>query len=253
MSIDEKKFIYRVLSASNVDPSSVLTVHAAFKNFSIRGFQAEAVIDGLLSYMHKGTLLMPTMTWRTVTPLNPIFDVLSTPSHTGILSEIFRTKYSKFRSLHPTHSVAGYGVDAKYLLSSHHIGNTPVPFHSPYGLMRDFDANILFLGVGFEMCTAIHHMEELIDPNRYLMPEDSTEDYDLIDVNKNIYKYSLRRHRKLSRDFTKYSNILLKTSEMFRLNSDLKCSVVNLKVLNKLLISELLIKNKNTLIEVDGD
>jgi aminoglycoside 3-N-acetyltransferase len=248
MCVDEKKFIYDVLSASNIRSDSVLLVHSSFSSFSKRGFRVEAVIEALLSYLVKGTLLMPTMTWRTVTPANPIFDLNNSPSHTGILSEIFRTQYSKYRSLHPTHSVAGYGMDAEYLLSSHHIGNTPVPANSPYGLMRDLDSNILFLGVGFEMCTAIHHVEEQIDPDKYLLPEESTEVYDLIDNSRNIYKFSLRRHRKLNRDFPKFENQIRAHSKLAS-GENWKC--ISLCDLYKCIFSALLHGGSTTLAEED--
>ena len=39
----------------------------------------------------------------------PNWDELGTPSHTGALSEVFRTRYAEARSIHPTHSV-GAGV-----------------------------------------------------------------------------------------------------------------------------------------------
>jgi len=248
MDIDEKKFIYDILTSSNIKSDSVLLVHSSFSFFSKRGFRVEAVIEALLSYLGKGTLLMPTMTWRTVTPSNPIFDLKNTPSHTGILSEIFRTNYSKFRSLHPTHSVAGCGVDAEYLLSSHHIGNTPVSANSPYGLMRDLESNILFLGVGFEMCTAIHHVEEQIDPNKYLLPEENTEVYDLIDASLNIHKFSLRRHRKLNRDFQKFENQIRPHS---KLTTGVNWKCISLCDLYKCIFSALLHEGSTTLAEDD--
>ncbi len=107
---------------------------------------------------------MPTMTWRTVTPDSPDFDELATPSHTGILTEIFRTTMAQARSLHPTHSVAGCGANVSSILGGHHLDDTPCAANSPYGRMRRFDAWVLLLGVGLEKCTAIHHAEEMVDP-----------------------------------------------------------------------------------------
>ena len=48
--------------------------------------------------MRGGNLFMPTMTWRTVTPDNPVWDEIDTPSHTGVLTEVFRTGYATRRT-----------------------------------------------------------------------------------------------------------------------------------------------------------
>jgi len=197
-----------ILDSWEVPNDAVLVVHSAITGLSQQGFRAEGIIEALINYLDTGTLLMPTMTWRTVTPANPIFDELNTPSHTGALTEIFRTRYASARSLHPTHSVAACGPAAKTLLATHHIGNTPVPATSPYGLLRDYPAFILHLGVGLEMCTAIHHPEEVIAPEIYVKPIEEAEFYELHDRNGNILKYTLRRHKKLNRDFPKYSPLL---------------------------------------------
>ena len=204
MASIEQETIWRILETSRVPQDAVLIVHSAIKGLSRQGFKAEAIIDSMLNYLKDGTLLMPTMTWRTVTPQNPVFDEIKTSSHTGVLSEIFRTKYSTHRSLHPTHSVAGVGPQAQALLYAHHLGNTPVPTNSPYGLMRDYPAHILFLGVAFEMCTAIHHPEEVIAPDIYVKPLNEAEPYELRARDGRTIPFLLRRHRRLNRDFNKF-------------------------------------------------
>jgi len=194
---------------------AVLVVHSAMKGLSHQGFRAERIIEALIGYLNSGTLLMPTMTWRTVTPANPIFDELDTPSETGVLTEVFRTRYATVRSLHPTHSVAGYGTAAKTLLAKHHIGNTPVPSTSPYALMRDYHAYILLIGVGLEMCTAIHHPEEVIAPDIYVEPLEKAERYELRDRFGTKIQYSLRRHKRLDRSFPKFARLLSAKGQLF--------------------------------------
>src|SRR2546423_15132123 len=100
----EREVLLPILSRFGVPSDAVLVVPGAIAGLSRQGFRAEAMIDALLGYLEGGTLLMPTMSWRTVTPDNPVFDELKTPSHTGVLTEIFRTQYASHRSLHPTHS-----------------------------------------------------------------------------------------------------------------------------------------------------
>src|SRR6202040_3976596 len=127
-----------ILQRVGVPRDGALIVHSAIATLSRRGFRAEAIIEALLDYMREGNLFMPTMTWRTVTPEHPNWDELETPSHTGVLAEIFRTRYATARSIHPTHSVAGRGRAVETLLARHHVDDTPVSGNSPYGLMRDY-------------------------------------------------------------------------------------------------------------------
>ena len=142
-----------LLERFGVPGNGILVVHSAIKTLSHRGFQAAAIIEALLDHLCNGHLFMPTMTWRTVTPEHPEWDEMATPSHTGVLSEIFRTRYATARSIHPTHSAAGWGPAAKLLCSRHHIGDTPVSANSPYGLMRDYETYVLMIGLGLKLAT----------------------------------------------------------------------------------------------------
>lgn len=205
---NERNIIHGILNSLDLPRDGVLLVHSSFRGLSRYGLKAELVIEAMLEFVDQGTLLMPAMTWRNVTPASPIFDELETPSHTGVLGEIFRTRYSTARSLHPTHSVAGWGSKAAILLSGHHLGNTPVPSSSPYGLMRDYSSYIFLLGVGMEMCTAIHHPEEAIAPEVYVKPISDCESYKLIARDGRVIEYQLRRHKRLPRRFDKFTPMI---------------------------------------------
>jgi aminoglycoside 3-N-acetyltransferase len=193
-----------ILERMAVPPDGVLVVHSAIATLSRRGFRAKAMIEVLLDYMSKGNVVMPTMTWRTVTPQRPLWDELATPSHTGVLTEVFRTCYATARSIHPTHSVAACGPQAPRLLARHHLDDTPVSANSPYGLMRDQPAYVLMLGVGLETCTAIHLPEEIIAPEIYLRPAEQTELYECRDRHGVSRQVRTRRHWQLDRDFPKF-------------------------------------------------
>jgi aminoglycoside 3-N-acetyltransferase len=193
-----------ILRAFGVPRDGVLIVHSAIAQLSRLGVRGEEIIETLLNYMADGNVFMPTMTWRTVTPAQPTWDEMKTPSHTGVLSEIFRTHYSTARSIHPTHSVAGRGPDAEVLLSRHHLDIKPVSANSPYGLLRDYDTYILLIGVGLESCTAIHLPEETVNPDLYLMPPESIEIYGCRDRHGRVHEVRTLRHRRLERDFPRF-------------------------------------------------
>jgi aminoglycoside N3'-acetyltransferase len=173
----ETRAAAELLDRAQVPGDGVLFTHSAFRRLGAQGFRAEAFIEGLLNYMRAGTLVMPTMSWRVVTPANPWFDELETPSHVGVLAERFRLDYATHRSLHPTHSVAAFGPLAQHLTLTHHCEDTPCGLTSPYGKARQTEAHIVLLGIGLERCTAIHHAEEMIAPDVYLSPPELAETY----------------------------------------------------------------------------
>jgi aminoglycoside 3-N-acetyltransferase len=130
---EERAAFLPILERFGVPRDGVLVVHSAIAPLSRQGFRAEAIIEALLDYLSAGSLFMPTMTWRTVTPEHPEWDELATPSHTGVMTELFRTRYATARSIHPSHSVAGCGPDVQALLARHHVDSTPVSGNSLMG------------------------------------------------------------------------------------------------------------------------
>jgi len=253
---EEQKLVSKILESFPGGTNSVLIVHASFSSYSKAGLEANKFCNCLLSTMNGSTLLMPTMTWRTVTPEQPVFDEKQTPSHTGILSEVFRLNYSTNRSLHPTHSVAGAGPLSQILLGSHHKGTTPCASNSPYGLMRDYDAYALFLGnagsigLGLEVCTAIHHCEEVMAPLLYVLPHSQSERYLLRDRNGFTIEVETRRHKKIKRNFKKFESTLESLGGLIiGETNELNWMKVSLNCLYRLVFNELSINPGATLCE----
>jgi len=89
----------------------------------------------------------------------PGFDPASTPSAgMGAFAEHVRTRPAAHRSRHPQTSFAAIGPGARACTSIHdldcHLGD-----RSPIGWLYAADAAILFLGVGYSVCTAFHLAE----------------------------------------------------------------------------------------------
>lgn len=204
----EHAAIREILDAGRVPHDGVLLVHSAFKELSRAGFDAGRFIEALLVRLEKGTLLMPAMTWRTINPERPYWDEMNTASHVGILAEVFRTRYAVARSIHPTHSVSGYGRGLEALFAGHHIDDTPCSANSPWGRLADAGAHILMLGVGMEHCTALHHPEEIVAPDLYLSPPGEAGSYHCTRRDGTALTVLMRRHLKLSRDFPQYDHRL---------------------------------------------
>jgi len=207
-AVDAARAAARLLAEAEIPETGVLFVHSAFRRLGARGFRAEEFIRGLIDYMSAGTLVMPTMTWRLVTPASPWFDEIATGSHVGVLAELFRLRCATHRSLHPTHSVAARGRFAAQLTATHHQSDTPCALTSPYGKARQMDAHILLLGIGLERCTAIHHAEEMVAPDIYLFPPETAETYWCRGRDGTVHEMRLRRHQRLNRDFPQFTEPL---------------------------------------------
>jgi len=210
----ERSALIPILQRCGVPSDGVLVVHSAIASLSRRGFGAEAIIEAFRDHLRDGTIVMPTMSWRGVTPQNPEWDELQTPSETGVLTEIFRTRFASTRSIHPTHSVAAWGKAANALAARHHLDNTPVSANSPYGLMRAYDSCIMLIGVGLECCTAIHLAEELVAPDVYLRPLNPGEVYRCKDRHGKVHTIHARRHWRLDRDFPQFGPPLVAEGHM---------------------------------------
>ncbi len=210
----EKTAVQSLVSACDIADNDVLIIHSAFAGLSHAGFRVEKFIEALLDAVDRLTLLMPAMTWRTVTPEQPCFDELETPSHVGVLTEVFRRDYATARSIHPTHSAAACGPRAGALTTGHQEGITPCPPHSPFGRLAGVGAGILLLGAEFESCTAIHCWEEEVAPDYYLRPLDTSAVYACKDRHGEVHRVLARRHYRLDRNFNKFGPMLAERKEL---------------------------------------
>src|SRR5512133_446993 len=153
-----------------VRPGGVLLVHSSLRSLGLQAAAhtrkiPEAVILGMLEAVGpQGTLLMPALSYASVNAQHPFFDVRSTPSCVGALTEYFRTRPGTLRSLHPTHSVCGVGRNAANLLGRHQLDTTPAGDHSPFAQVPEVGGQILFIGCGLRPNTSMHAVEEHVIP-----------------------------------------------------------------------------------------
>jgi len=180
------------LEALGVRPGGALLVHASLKSLGQVPGGAETVVQGLLQCLGgNGTLLMPALTYETVTSRNPVFDLRTTPVCVGALPEYFRTRPGTRRSLHPTHSVCALGPLAEELLLPHARDATPCGPHSPFHRLPDFEGQILMLGCGLRPNTCMHAIEELVEPPYLFGPPIQ---YTLTDENGHTVRKEYTRH-----------------------------------------------------------
>jgi aminoglycoside 3-N-acetyltransferase len=102
------------------------------------------------------------------------------------------------------------------LTSTHHLDDTPCALTSPYGKARQTEAHIVLLGIGLERCTAIHHAEEIVAPEIYLVPPEQAELYRCRSRDGTTHEVKLRRHLRLNRDFPQFAAPLAERGRLRR-------------------------------------
>lgn len=151
--------IVQGLSSVGVRSGDVVFVHSSLSSFGYVEDGADTVIDALLEAVDAtGTVAVPTFTWGDFHDKTGVtFDMRSTPSETGRITEVFRRRPAAIRSAHICHSVAAIGPHAPALTR-----DTPSVFgpEGPFATLIELNAWNLFLGVSFGCCTALHAVEE---------------------------------------------------------------------------------------------
>lgn len=159
--------LFTQLKEMKIDPQGTIMVHSSMKSIGEVENGADTVLDAFSKFMKEGLLVFPTHTWDYINTENPKFYVADSPSHVGILTELFRKRAKVIRSHHPTHSVAALGKDAYEFTKGDEKFDTPAARQSPYGKLLDQKAKIVLVGVDLKQNTFIHGIEEWLDiPDR---------------------------------------------------------------------------------------
>lgn len=150
----------RDFAALGIVPGDVVLMHSSMKSLGTT-MTPEAFLNEVSAYLGpEGTLLLPALSYSSVTPDEPHFDARETPSCVGILPQTFRQMPGVVRSLHPTHSVCARGRLARELTADHETDETPIGPHSPFRKLCGVRGKILLLGVR-GCLTFMHGMEEI--------------------------------------------------------------------------------------------
>src|SRR5690625_4890509 len=113
------------LKRLGINQYGTLKVNSSYKSIGQVDGGPETVLDSLSEYMEEGLLGLPAHTWAHVNQENPTFHVDQSETNVGILTEMFRKRDGVIRSLHPTHSVAALGKDAKAFTEGDEKLDTP--------------------------------------------------------------------------------------------------------------------------------
>lgn len=189
-----------------------ILIHFSMKSIGPVDGGADTVLDALMEFFRPGLLLLPTHTWRTINAANPVFDVCTSSCCVGILPELFRQRPGVVRSLHPTHSMAGYGQQVVSYLAGEELRNTPCTPGGCYDRLKDVGGKILLVGVTHARNTYIHSIEEVLNvPHRLA---DQPMKLQSVDTDGSAHTVYMRSHYNaqqphISEDFVKLTQAYL--------------------------------------------
>ena len=163
LSIDEFEYVIKELLG--ISKGDSVLVHCSYGNLKADFSPKEAVKVLMEAVGDEGNLLMPyypedSKNWL---EQGKVFDVRSTPTRSGILSATFALFPEVKKSLHPIKSLAVWGKDRDYLISTHHESVTPFDEKSPYYLLSHLSGSKT-VGLGSYKNSFVHCAED-IDPN----------------------------------------------------------------------------------------
>jgi len=140
--------------------NDVILVHSSFKAFGGVEGGPQTVIDALLTVIGtEGTLITPRFNFDFSTH-GTTWDIRTTPSHMGIISEFVRKDPRSFSIFHPIYSFCIIGKNAKQLAEHRYKGSYSKD--SIFHKLRTLDAKILQIDCVYKGTTMIHHVEEML-------------------------------------------------------------------------------------------
>lgn len=147
--------------ALGVEAGDTLLVHSSYKSFGPVDGGPQTVVRALelaVDTEHDGTLVMPTFNFG-FNKGEP-WDVRTTPSKMGVLTELARQDPRAKRVFHPFYSFAVLGKHAEMLGGLRY--KSAYERNSVFGKLRDLDGKIMVIGLSYtNSMTFFHHIEQM--------------------------------------------------------------------------------------------
>lgn len=176
--------LLQTLRALGIREGDTLMCHSAFKPEG--GFEGKIgdVTDTMLRAIgDSGNLIMMSLPYRGMTYMHlksgHSFDVRSTPSRMGLISEFFRRREGVLRSLSPTHPVLAYGPKAEWIVADHERCVHPCGPGTPFDKALALEGKLVFFDTTLDSMTFFHWIEHyvqdqvgltLYDPELFQVP-----------------------------------------------------------------------------------
>ena len=156
------------LRSLGASPGETLMAHSSLASFGWVEGGPETVIEAMIQAVAPaGTVVLPTLCQRDIERRFELWDIVTSVSDVGTITEVFRLRPDTLRSDHPTHSVAALGPQAEAITSGHAAAHgRPGPWGprafghgSPWDKFYALDMLDCFLGVTFSCNTMRHYIQ----------------------------------------------------------------------------------------------
>lgn len=155
------------LRAVGLAPGDSVMLHAAFASSGFRGSPRDLADVFLRVIGPAGNLLMVSMPYSSSTHdyllEKKTFDVRKTPSHMGMVSEMFRRREGVLRSFSPSHPVLAFGPKAEWIVADHDKCLYPCGPGSPFEKLWELGGKIVVFHVHYPTITFVHYAEHFVE------------------------------------------------------------------------------------------
>lgn len=155
-----------------IPTGSVICIHSMLSSLGYLVGGPSIVIDALRKAVPECTVLAPTFPFGDTTATylagNPVMNRDTTPSQSGLLTEVMRCYPGASRSYHPTHPCVAVGPQADVLIYGSEYSETPFGDESSYGRYSRLD-NAYQLLINTNSTSIVHRFQEIVEmPNLFL-------------------------------------------------------------------------------------
>ncbi len=170
----DKDKILEALKSFEPRQDRLLLMHSSLSSCGYMAEGPATVISALGSWLAEGTALsLPTHTWSypTASGVAPLYDYQVTPSVVGTITNYFRELSNVERSLHPSHSIAYRGPDARAFIDGHELCERPCGQGTPYERLLERDCSVLMFGATLDSYTLFHTAEDAAQVPYLYLPQ----------------------------------------------------------------------------------
>ncbi len=177
-----KASLQRQLKTLGIQKGDNVMIHSSLKSMGWIAGGAQAVVEALMETVtDSGTIVMPSQSADNSDPVYwmeppipenwhdelretlPAYDPHLTPLRgMGKIAECFHRHPDTIRSPHPAHSFMAWGANAAEWMRDQPLEDS-FGIGSPIAKMLGSEVKILFIGVWFDSCTALHYAEFVQD------------------------------------------------------------------------------------------
>lgn len=207
-----KDSLIKDIKDMGINSADTLMIHSSLKSVGDVEGNGETVLSAFMEVVNDGLLVFPTHTWGFIREDEDVFDKNNSDSNVGMLSNLARKNPNFIRSNHPTHSVCAYGKNANEYILLDDNSSTPTDPNGCFGVLKDMNAKILFLGAKLSKNTFVHSIEEYMNvPNRFTDKKFHfySKDNDKV-IEYNVYRHFNKECPHISDNYEKLLPLMLK-------------------------------------------